>query len=72
MQLRFGQLSVYRKLYIVYTVFEIIGLVDANDVDDFHIKFASLKELWDSREQEYLPIGATAKFHDYILERVSL
>lgn len=58
----------YYRLFI----FEIIGLVDANGVDDFHVKLASLKELWDSREQQYLPHGATPKFHDYIFQRVSL
>jgi hypothetical protein len=49
-----------------------IGLLDADDPEDFHTKLASVKNVWDSKEQEYLPIGKSPKFHDYILNKVSV
>jgi hypothetical protein len=46
------------------------GLLDADE--DFQAKLNSLKEVWESRENQYLPHGIAPKFHDYILERVSI
>ena len=50
-------------------LFNLTGLLDADQ--DFEAKLNSLKEVWDSREGQYLPHGVAPKFHDYILERVS-
>ena len=55
---------------VLFTVF-CIGLLDADDPDDFRARLSSVKDVWDQREQEYLPRGTKPKFHDYILNRVS-
>ena len=43
-----------------------VGLVDADSADDFRTKLLTVKELWNSKEQQYLPIGVVPTFYDYI------
>ena len=47
-----------------------IGLVDANNADDFRAKLLTVKESWNAKEQQYLPTGFVATFYDYIVARV--
>ena len=47
------------------------GLVDANNADDFRSKLLTVKELWNAKEQQYLPAGVVPTFYDYIAARVS-
>ena len=46
------------------------GLLDADDEDDLRAKLLSLKEVWNSNEQQYLPEGKAPKFYEYINEKV--
>ena len=46
--------------------------MDADDEDDFISKLASLKDIWNSKEQEFLAIEGAPKFYKYIMERVSI
>lgn len=48
-----------------------IGLVDAENADDFRAKLLTVQELWNAKEQQYLPTGVVATFYDYIAARVS-
>ena len=49
-----------------------IGHLDADDCNDFTRKLQSIKDVWDLREKQYLPIGTTPKFHEYIIGKVSV
>ena len=49
-----------------------VGLVDAEDSDDFQVKLQSIKDVWDLREKQYLPKGMTPKFYKYISGKVSV
>ena len=45
--------------------------MDADDEHDFITKLVALKEIWNSKEQEFLVCGSVPKFYNYIMERVS-
>ncbi len=47
-----------------------IGLVDADNEEDFITKLMTLKDIWNSKEQEFLARGGAPKFYNYIMERV--
>lgn len=47
-----------------------IGLVDANDTNDFERKLSEVKEPWNVKEKKYIPKGCPPVFFDYIVGKV--
>jgi hypothetical protein len=53
-----------------YILLLYIGLVDADNEEDLITKLMTLKDIWNSREQEFLASGGAPTFYNYITERV--